>query len=129
MLNDATLTAFVPVSQLGVARDFYASTLGFAVLDESPFALVVDANGTKLRLTPVPEFRTQPFTVAGWEVGDIEATVGELIARGITLKRFDGLEQRPNGVWQSPSGDFVAWFSDLDGNILSLTEFARSPSV
>ena len=110
MLDDAALIAFIPVSQIELARAFYESTLGLAVLEESPFALVVDANGTKLRLTPVPELRPQPFTVAGWEVADIDATVSELGARGVTFKRFDGMEQRPNGVWQSPSGDLVAWF-------------------
>ena len=129
MLKDAALIAFIPVSGIGVARAFYESTLGLAVLEESPFALVVDANGTKLRLTPVPELRPQPFTVAGWEVADIDATVSELDVRGVTFKRFDGMQQRPNGVWQSPSGDLVAWFADLDDNILSLTEFALPPST
>ena len=129
MLKDAALIAFIPVSGIGVARAFYESTLGLAVLEESPFALVVDANGTKLRLTPVPELRPQPFTVAGWEVADIDATVSELEVRGVTFKRFDGMQQRPNGVWQSPSGDLVAWFADLDDNILSLTEFALPPST
>jgi hypothetical protein len=55
--------------------------------------------------------------------------VSELDARGVTFKRFDGMEQRPNGVWQSPSGDLVAWFADLDDNILSLTEFVLLPST
>jgi hypothetical protein len=129
MLKDAALVAFIPVSAIGVARAFYESTLGLAVLEESPFALVVDANGTKLRLTPVPELRPQPFTVAGWEVADIDATVNELDVRGVTFKRFDGMQQRPNGVWQSPSGDLVAWFADLDDNILSLTEFVLPSST
>ena len=35
----------------------------------------------------------------------------------------------PNGVWQSPSGDLVAWFADLDDNILSLTEFVAIQST
>jgi catechol 2,3-dioxygenase-like lactoylglutathione lyase family enzyme len=129
MLRDAALVAFIPVSGISVARAFYESTLGLAVLEESPFALVVDANGTKLRLTPVAELRPQPFTVAGWEVADIDATVSELDVRGVTFKRFDGMQQRPNGVWQSPSGDLVAWFADLDDNILSLTEFLLRPST
>lgn len=129
MLKDASLVAFIPVSDIGVARAFYASTLGLAVLEESPFALVVDANGTKLRLTPAPELRPQPFTVAGWEVADIDATVSGLDVQGVTFKRFDGMQQRPNGVWQSPSGDLVAWFADLDDNILSLTEFVLLPST
>jgi hypothetical protein len=129
MLENASLIAFIPVSEIDVARAFYASTLGLAVLEESPFALVVNANGTKLRLTPVPELRPQPFTVAGWEVADIDQTVGELNARGVACKRFEGMEQRSNGVWQSPSGDLVAWFADLDDNILSLTEFTPTAST
>jgi hypothetical protein len=129
MLRDAALVAFIPVSGISVARAFYESTLGLAVLEESPFALVVDANGTKLRLTPVAELRPQPFTVAGWEVADIDATASELDVRGVTFKRFDGMQQRPNGVWQSPSGDLVAWFADLDDNILSLTELMLLPST
>jgi catechol 2,3-dioxygenase-like lactoylglutathione lyase family enzyme len=129
VLEDASLIAFIPVSEIAVARAFYESTLGLAVLEESSFALVVNANGSKLRLTPVPELRPQPFTVAGWEVADIEATVSELDARGVAFKRFDGMEQRPNGVWQSPSGDLVAWFTDLDDNVLSLTEFTLPPST
>jgi catechol 2,3-dioxygenase-like lactoylglutathione lyase family enzyme len=129
MLEDASLIAFIPVSEIDVARAFYESTLGLAVLEEGPFALVVNANGTKLRLTPVSELRPQPFTVAGWEVADIDQTVSELSARGVAFKSFDGMEQRPNGVWQSPSGDLVAWFTDLDDNILSLTEFALPPTT
>jgi catechol 2,3-dioxygenase-like lactoylglutathione lyase family enzyme len=126
MLEGAALVAFLPISDVSTARAFYVSILGLEVLEESPFALVVDANGTKLRLTPVPEFQPQSFTVAGWDVNDIETTVNELNARGISFRRFEGMDQRDNGVWQSPSGDLVAWFADPDDNILSLTEFASA---
>jgi catechol 2,3-dioxygenase-like lactoylglutathione lyase family enzyme len=125
MLSDAALMAFIPVSEIELARTFYASTLGFAILDESPFALVIDANGVKLRLTPIPEMQPQGFTIAGWEVADINATIDELSALGVTFQRYEGMEQRPNGVWPAPSGDLVAWFADLDGNVLSLTQFAH----
>jgi predicted enzyme related to lactoylglutathione lyase len=33
------------------------------------------------------------------------------------------MEQDAQGVWTSPSGDRIAWFTDPDGNVLSLTEF------
>jgi predicted enzyme related to lactoylglutathione lyase len=35
------------------------------------------------------------------------------------------MDQSASGVWTSPSGDFVAWLVDPDGNTLSLTQFAR----
>ena len=116
--------AFIPDTDIGAARGFYESTLVLRVLDESPFVLVFDANGTKVRITPVPDLRPQPFTIAGWEVADIGTTVEELTALGVVFNRYDGMDQRSNGVWASPSGDLVAWFVDPDGNTLSLTQFA-----
>jgi predicted enzyme related to lactoylglutathione lyase len=94
------------------------------VVGNSPFALVVDANGTMVRITPVPDLRPQPFTIAGWEVADIEATITDLVARGVSFNRYEGMDQGASGIWLSPNGDLVAWFVDPDGNTLSLTQFA-----
>jgi catechol 2,3-dioxygenase-like lactoylglutathione lyase family enzyme len=126
VLETSSLVAFIPVTDLAAARAFYESTLGLPVLDASPFALVVDANGTPVRITPVPNLVPQPFTICGWDVTDIEATVAELETRGVRFTHYDGMKQRKNGVWASPSGDLVAWFVDPDGNTLSLTEFTSS---
>jgi len=115
---------FIPVRDADVARRFYVELLGLACLEESPYSVVVDANGTKLRLTPVPDLRAQPFTIAGWEVPDIEADVDALVALGVAFNRYDGVEQDERGIWRTPGGDRVAWFSDPDGNTLSLTTFA-----
>jgi catechol 2,3-dioxygenase-like lactoylglutathione lyase family enzyme len=123
VLGSARLMSFIPVTDIARSRTFYETTLGLSVVDDGPFALVVDANGTMVRITPVPDLQPQPFTIAGWQVGDIEATVDELVARGVTFNRYEGMEQAANGIWASPSGDLVAWFVDPDGNTLSLTQF------
>ena len=60
--------AFIPVSDLSAARSFYSGVLGIQVAEESPYAVVMDAGGTMLRLTQVDGLRPQPFTVAGWRV-------------------------------------------------------------
>jgi len=120
-LHGARFVGFVPVRDLDAARAFYVDRLGLASLEESPFALVVDANGTKLRLTPVPEHRAQPFTIAGWDVSDIERTVDALVASGVEFHRYEGMDQDARGIWSAPGGDRVAWFADPDGNTLSLT--------
>jgi catechol 2,3-dioxygenase-like lactoylglutathione lyase family enzyme len=125
VLGASPFIGFIPVTDIAVARPFYTSTLELRVLDESPFALVVDANGTSVRITPVGAFTPHPFTIAGWEVDDIDATIAVLVDRGVTFNRYDGMEQRANGVWQAPSGDLVAWFTDPDGNTLSLTTFSQ----
>jgi catechol-2,3-dioxygenase len=124
MLGTSPLMAFIPVRELSAARNFYESTLGLTVMAENPFAVVVDANGTMLRLTPVPDLRPQPFTIAGWEVVDMAAAVDALVSRGVTLTRYDGMEQDARGIWATPGGDLVAWFTDPDGNTLSLTSFS-----
>jgi catechol 2,3-dioxygenase-like lactoylglutathione lyase family enzyme len=124
MLGKASFVGFIPVHNAGVARAFYEGTLGLLVLEDSPFALVLDANGTMLRVTPVPDFVVQQFTIAGWQVPDVGATVRSLSDQGVPFSRYEGMLQDDLGVWLAPSGDQVAWFKDPDGNTLSLTQFA-----
>jgi catechol 2,3-dioxygenase-like lactoylglutathione lyase family enzyme len=118
---------FIPVRDASVARAFYEGTLGLTVVRDTPFALVVDASGTRVRVTPVPDFVPQPFTVAGWEVTDISGTVRALVDRGVNFLRYGGLEQDELGIWTSPGGDQVAWFNDPDGNTLSVTAVVQKP--
>jgi catechol 2,3-dioxygenase-like lactoylglutathione lyase family enzyme len=123
VLGEASFIGFIPVRDPAAARAFYAGTLGLPVVNDSPFALVLDANGTMVRITPVPDLAVQPFTIAGWTVADIDATVRALTDRGVRFSRYDGMDQDELGVWKSPSGARVAWFTDPDGNTLSLTAF------
>jgi len=123
-LAGADLIAFIPVGDLERARRFYGDTLGLAVVEENPFAVVVDANGTMLRLTLVGDLQPQQFTIAGWRIGDIAACIDRLVERGVAFTRYDGVEQDDRGIWTTPGGDQVAWFGDPDGNTLSLTTFA-----
>jgi catechol 2,3-dioxygenase-like lactoylglutathione lyase family enzyme len=125
VLAHASFIGFIPVRDLAVARSFYAGTLGLQVLDDTPFALVLGADGTMVRVTLVADFTAQPFTVAGWQVPDIDATVRALAGQGIEFTRYDGMTQDDLGIWTAPSGDRIAWFKDPDGNTLSLTTFVR----
>jgi catechol 2,3-dioxygenase-like lactoylglutathione lyase family enzyme len=122
MLGSSELVAFVATTDLDRARAFYGGVLGLPVVEESPFACVFDAHGTPLRVTPVTEIRPAPYTVLGWTVDDIAATVRALGDAGVSFERFAGMEQDDLGVWPAPSGARVAWFSDPDGNVLSLTQ-------
>jgi catechol 2,3-dioxygenase-like lactoylglutathione lyase family enzyme len=122
-LDDARLIAFVPTTDLPRARAFYAETLGLQVTDESPYACVFDANGTMLRLTPVRKLSRVRYTVLGWGVVDIAATVAALTTAGVAFVSYRGMEVDEAGVWTAPGGDRVAWFEDPDGNLLSVTQF------
>jgi catechol 2,3-dioxygenase-like lactoylglutathione lyase family enzyme len=125
MLGSSTVVAFVASTDLRRARLFYEQILGLTAAGQSDFACVFDANGTMLRVTAVPEVAPAAYTVLGWSVTDIAATVGELAGQGVVFTRYDGMEQDEIGVWTTPGGDKVAWFTDPDGNVLSLTQFVR----
>ena len=58
----------------------------------------------------------------GCVVDDIVAAVKALGATGVTFERFAGMDQDDIAVWASPSGARVVWFTDTDGNVLSLTQ-------
>jgi catechol 2,3-dioxygenase-like lactoylglutathione lyase family enzyme len=122
MLSTAKLTAFIPTRDADLARAFYESILGLDFLQDNGFALIMDSNGTAVRITRVPEFTPFPFTLVGWETPDIEARVAELEERGVQFLHFSQVNQDRSGIWTAPSGARVAWFKDPDGNILSVSQ-------
>jgi catechol 2,3-dioxygenase-like lactoylglutathione lyase family enzyme len=124
MLGSEDLIAFAASSDLDRALAFYGEVLGLTLVDRNEFACVFDANGTMLRVTAVPRVALAGYAVLGWRVTDIAATVEALTNRGVVFMYYDSMDQSENGVWTTPGGDKVAWFTDLDGNTLSLTQFA-----
>jgi catechol 2,3-dioxygenase-like lactoylglutathione lyase family enzyme len=117
------LIAFAATTDLARAQAFYEATLGLPVIDENAYACVFDAHGTMLRITAVAEVAHPGYTVLGWRVTDISETIAHLESRGVVFARYEGMEQDAQGVWTTPNGDRIAWFTDPDGNVLSLTEF------
>src|SRR5262245_29697507 len=108
MLTAAELIAFVPTENLEQSVAFYVDRLGFELLESSEHAAVINANGTNVRITPVPARADAQYTVLGWKVTDIRETARDLAARGVSFERYDGLEQDDLGIWPAPGGDQVA---------------------
>jgi catechol 2,3-dioxygenase-like lactoylglutathione lyase family enzyme len=123
MLNQSKVVAFVATSKPDSARRFYEETLGLRLITDDAFAVVFDADGVMLRVQKVEKHTPPNYTVLGWDVTDIRASVNELLSKGVSCERYPWLEQDESGVWTSPSGGKIAWFKDPDANILSLTQF------
>jgi catechol 2,3-dioxygenase-like lactoylglutathione lyase family enzyme len=123
VLANSDLIGFVATSDLDRSRAFYADVLGLTLVEQTPYACVFDAHGTQLRVTAVAQVAQPGYTVLGWRVADVAATIDDLVARGVKFTRFEGMEQDDRGVWTTPNGDQVTWFTDPDGNVLSLTQF------
>ncbi|NQU36098.1 MAG: VOC family protein [Actinobacteria bacterium] len=124
MLGSSEMTAFVGVTDIDQATNFYRDALGLKVLDAGSGHCVLDADGSMLRLTLIANLINVDYTVVGWNVAEIAKTCEDLAARGVVFQRFDGIEQDDSGVWVAPDGDRIAWFLDPDANILSITQFA-----
>lgn len=125
MLKSHPIIAFVATTNPARAKAFYAKTLGLRLVSEDGFALAFDAGGTMLRVAIVQTLQPVGYTVLGWIVPDIAKAVRDLIARGVTFERYGWMKQDALGIWASPSGARVAWFTDPDGNTLSVTELNR----
>jgi len=125
VLGDRPLIAFIPVRDLSAAQSFYGDVLGLRVRETGPYAVVLDAGGTMLRLARVDDLQPQPFTIAGWQVRDMVTLIDSLASRGVDCIRYEGMDQDERGIWTTPAGDQVAWFNDPDGNTLSLTRSAE----
>jgi predicted enzyme related to lactoylglutathione lyase len=123
MLNESNVVTFVATAKPDSAKSFYEQTLGLRLVADDAFAIVFDANGIMLRVQKVEKHTAPNYTVLGWDVADIHASVKELSSKGVTCERYQWLEQDDSGVWTSPSGGKIVWFKDPDGNILSLTQF------
>ena len=122
MLSKSEVIGFIPITDAVRARQFYEQTLGLRFLSDDQFALVMEANRTKIRLVRMKEFIPAPFTILGWETVQIEQTVQELIAKGVVFQHYSFMTQDELGIWNTPSGSRVAWFQDPDGNTLSISQ-------
>ena len=122
MLTKGRVVGFVPTKDTVRARVFYEKLLGLSLLSEDDFALVFDANGTNLRIVRVASHTPAPFTILGWTVDDLRACAVQLQQNGVQFHRYGGLDQDDLGIWTAPGGALVAWFSDPDGNVLSICE-------
>ena len=128
MLKSRPIVAFVATTDPKRAKTFYARTLGLRLVSEDGFALAFDAGGTMLRVAIVPTLQPTGYTILGWIVPDIAKAARGLAKRGVAFQRYEGMPQDDLGIWTSPSGARVAWFTDPDTNTLSLTELPRSKS-
>jgi catechol 2,3-dioxygenase-like lactoylglutathione lyase family enzyme len=130
MLGDANVQPMLPVKDLEVATKFYEEKLGLRRVGGAPGAAVVYQSGGGTLCVYRSEFAgTNKGTAALWEVEDVEGTVEELKARGVTFEHYDDLPGLTREEDVHRAGGFsVAWFKDPDGNILSIQNRPARPA-
>ncbi len=124
MLRDSKAFSGFATDDLEAAQKFYGETLGLdvEVWDEGNLLALHLAGGRDTLIYHKPDFTPATYTILNFQVGDVEATVDELNARGVTMERYAGFDQDDKGIARGQGPD-IAWFKDPAGNILAvLTE-------
>jgi predicted enzyme related to lactoylglutathione lyase len=125
MLNDSTVEANIPASDLKRARDFYADKLGLTPSQEmggEAMAYRTDG-GTAFNVYRTDYAGQAGHTIAQWHVTDIEAQVRDLKAKGVHFEVYDmpGVEW-DGEIAELPGMGRAAWFKDSEGNIMCVDQ-------
>jgi predicted enzyme related to lactoylglutathione lyase len=121
-LQGASLCGFSATTDGARCRAFYEGKLGLRVVSDDSMALMFDLNGSMIRIQKLLKHAPQPFTILGWNVPDIEATVTALEEAGVRCEHYGFPMQDLRGIATFPGGARVAWLKDPDGNILSVAQ-------
>ena len=123
-LNDGRVGAAIAVSNIDHAVEFYEGKLGLRSTggdDPDGGRTYECGGGTTLHIFPSPMARASGATAAGWNIEDVESTVDELIANGVTLEQYsDGPFETDEKGLARMGGYVGAWVKDPDGNVLGI---------
>jgi catechol 2,3-dioxygenase-like lactoylglutathione lyase family enzyme len=121
MLESATAHATIAVSDIDRAKAFYGGTLGLTANEERSGGVTYEgAAGSWFLVYPSPSAGTTQSTAMTFEVDDLDRTVTELRAAGITFEEYDLPGLKTVGGIAEIQGERAAWFKDPDGNTLAV---------
>lgn len=123
----APASAVLPAEDLDRARAFYRDVLGLSIKDYPEDRQFVAEAGSGTHFMVYERARTTAqHTTLGFEVDDLMQTVEELRSRGVRFEEYDmpGIKTE-NGIARMGDGSMVAWFTDTEGNIISVGAMSR----
>ena len=125
-LKDRPMFASLPAHDIERAKRWYEEKLELTpMLDLGPGGVLYNTGGSQWLIYQTPSAGTAKQTVGGFVVPDIDETMRELRAKGVTFEDYALGDQGPtteNGVARDPTGGAAAWFKDSEDNILALTQ-------
>ncbi len=132
-LSKAHTVAKLPAQDLERARAFYRDKLGLEPVEERTGGLRYVCGQTEFHLFSSSGAPSGKSTQMGFEVDDLEATLADLRARGVTFERFDmpGFESSgetiaaPDNYPSKGSGEIGTFFYDSEGNLIGIAQAVR----
>lgn len=128
MLSEGRVATRLPAQDLERARAFYSEKLGLEPVEERAGGLRYLCAGGEFALFASAGGPSGAHTQMGWEVDDIDATVGELRSRGVVFEEYDlpgletvdGIADIEGNYPSKGTGERGAWFRDSEGNMLGI---------
>ncbi len=122
MLMNAPIRAYIPVSDVARARQFYEDKLGLQPKELYAGGVIYECGGTEVFMYPTPNAGTSKASQAFWSVDDVEAEVNELKARGVKFEEYDMPGMAMKNSIATGGGAKAAWFKDTEGNIMAVVQ-------
>lgn len=121
MLADAKAFATLPAENLERALKFYTEVLGLKLRNSDAGNAMLDA-GEGSQIFMYQRARTKAeHTALSFAVADIEATVKDLIEKGVAFEQYDFGEIKTNHLGIAEIGPTKsAWLIDTEGNIIAI---------
>ena len=122
MLSTAPIRAYIPVSNLQRARQFYEKTVGLEPVEEYGGGVIYHCGGVAVFMYQTPNAGTSKASQAFWQVDDVEAEVAALKARGVVFEEYDMPGIKMKNSIATGGGAKTAWFKDTEGNIMAVSQ-------
>ena len=129
-LSDAHAVTKLPAQDLDRARRFYRDKLGLEPVEEREGGLRFICAGTEFHLFSSSGAPSGASTQMGFEVENLEATLADLRARGVTFERFEmsGFDARgdtivaPDNYPSKGTAELGTFFYDSEGNLIGIAQ-------
>lgn len=122
MLSNAPIRAYIPARDVARARSFYEQKIGLVPKEEYSGGVIYECGGAEVFLYPTSNAGTSQASQAFWQVGDVEAEVTTLKARGVVFEEYDMPDVTMTNSIATGGGARTAWFKDTEGNILAISQ-------
>ena len=122
-LSDSRVEPTIAVSDMERAKEFYEGKLGLTngKAGSDGGTTYPCGDSTHIHVYPSPDNAGKSgATLAAWVVDDVERSVDELTAKGVTFEQYgEPFNTDDKGIARFGE-DSVAWFKDPDGNTLAI---------
>ncbi len=127
MFKDTPAFCSLSASDIGAMKSFYQETLGVSVKEvPEGLELHLAGGGMPVFVYPSPTHKAPENTVLNFMTTDIDVTIDELIAKGVSMEQYPDFHTDEKGISRNdgahPGPRAMAWFKDPAGHVIGVMQ-------